>query len=409
MDKNSVNPRILHLPTQYDLISAMQEIGVDQKGIHIMIPKTELICVKLYNIESKWCNILKQELLSIGGDLAVSKNLLYQSATTSDCLIIGTLTHLNLLLKKLDEQPQYLRKLKQTIEDAIDNFKREEYALKLPNKTIDIKPYNPLIMGILNLTPDSFSNDGVYQPDKNMDISKIIDRAFQIQEEGADIIDLGGESTHPGSEPISVYEELKRVISVLERLVDKLNIPISIDTYKSKVAEEALNCGADILNDISGLTADKEMYKIISKYKPAVIIMHMKGKPKTMQQNPHYDDIMGEITGYFRNSIALALEAGLKKENIILDPGIGFGKTVEHNLFILRNLKEFKSLGYPILIGPSRKSFIGKILGLDVSERLLGTTASIVLAIANGVNIVRVHDITQMRQVCEMSKSILTP
>jgi len=405
VNSKEVNPRILHIPRSSDLSFYMSQIGVDPDGIRIMQPKGELICMKLYHVESRWCNVLKQELLSIGADLAVSKDLVYKNAPFSDCIIIATLNHIKLLLEKLEDQPPYLKKLRESIELTLNNFKMDEYTFKLPDKTFTIKQYDPLIMGILNLTPDSFSNDGAYRD--GCDVEKIIDKAVSMQEEGADIIDIGGESTRPGSDSIDVSEELSRVMPVLKKLVKRISIPISIDTYKSQVAERALDGGAMILNDISGLRHDERMLDIISKYKSGLVIMHMKGEPKTMQQDPCYDDLLGEISSFLSSSIDLALRAGLDKESIIIDPGIGFGKTLEDNLYILRNLEEFKSLGCPILAGPSRKSFIGKVLDVDVEKRLLGTVASVVLAISHGAGIIRVHDIASISQVCKITKSIL--
>ncbi len=404
--QTTVDTRILYNPTLDDLKTHMEKIGVDPKGINLMVPKGKLLCIKIYDLESKWCNILKQEMLSIGGDLAVSKEVTYKNADKSDCLLIGTLKHIQLLEKKLELQPLYLNKIKDVLSKTVDNFNQNSYTLKLQDREISIKPYDPLIMGVLNLTPDSFSNDGVYK-NSDIDTNEIIKKAVKIQQDGADILDMGAESSRPGSDPVSVSEELNRIKPVLKQIVKELDIPISIDTYKSKVAEYAFDNGAAILNDISGLNADRNMSAILSKYKPAVVIMHMQGTPKTMQSEPDYKDLMREISDYFRKSIDIALQSGLEDKNIILDPGIGFGKTVEHNLYIIRNLEEFKSLGYPLMIGLSRKSFIGKVLGTDVSDRLFGTIASIAIAIKNKVNIVRVHDVKQVKQACEISRAIL--
>jgi dihydropteroate synthase len=258
------------------------------------------------------------------------------------------------------------------------------------------------IMGILNITTDSFYDGGKY-----ISVDKAVKHALKMVDEGADIIDIGGESTRPGAEPISVDEELKRVIPVIEILSKKLSIPISIDTYKAKVAEEAINAGATIINDISGLRFDPLMPEVASKYKVPVIIMHIKGTPKDMQKNPQYDALIPEITEYLRGSIVLAKQAGVEENMIIIDPGIGFGKLLEHNLQIIKNLKEFTQLGKPILIGVSRKSFIGKILNdASPSERLEGTASSVAISVINGANIVRVHDVGFMYKVVKMADAI---
>jgi len=258
------------------------------------------------------------------------------------------------------------------------------------------------IMGILNVTPDSFFDGGKY-----INLRKAVDRGLQLVEEGADIIDIGGESTRPGAEPISVDEELKRVIPVIENLSKKINIPISIDTYKAKVAEEAIKAGATIINDISGLRFDPQMPYIAAKYDTPVVIMHIKGTPKNMQINPLYDALIPEIMEYLRNSIVIAKNAGVKENRIIIDPGIGFGKKLEHNLLIIKKLKEFTSLGKPILIGVSRKSFIGKILDDAPAEhRLEGTMAAVAVSVINGANIVRVHDVKEIIKVVKVVDAI---
>ncbi|MDI6714729.1 MAG: dihydropteroate synthase [Thermodesulfovibrio sp.] len=258
------------------------------------------------------------------------------------------------------------------------------------------------IMGILNVTPDSFFDGGKY-----INFKKAVERGLQLAEEGADIIDIGGESTRPGAEPLSVDEELKRVIPVIENLSKKINIPISIDTYKAKVAEEAINAGATIINDISGLRFDPQMPYIASKYDTPVVIMHIKGTPKNMQINPVYDALIPEIIEYLRNSIVIAKNAGVKENNIIIDPGIGFGKKPEHNLLIIKNLKEFANLGKPILIGVSRKSFIGKILdNAPAEQRLEGTMAAVAVSVINGANIVRVHDVKEIVKVVKVVDAI---
>ncbi len=251
-----------------------------------------------------------------------------------------------------------------------------------------------LIMGVLNVTPDSFSDGGEFQNPENA-----ARHAVSMVKEGADIIDIGGESTRPGAKKITPEEEINRIKDVLEILIKKVDVPISIDTYKSQVAEYALSRGASIVNDISALRADNDMAKVVAKYGAGVVLMHIKGAPETMQENPHYEDLIGEIYGYLDSSIHIAVRAGIDEEKIIVDPGIGFGKTFEHNLTILRELSRFKKLGKPILVGTSRKSFLGKLLNKDVKDRLYGTLASSAIAIVNGADIIRVHDVGQMKDV----------
>ncbi len=257
------------------------------------------------------------------------------------------------------------------------------------------------IMGILNLTPDSFSGDGIYK-----DTFRAVEEAERLVAEGADIIDIGGESTRPGSESVSLEEEIKRVIPVIKELANKIDTPISIDTKKPEVAELSLDNGASIINDITGLSSDS-MIEAAIKYNAKVILMHMKGTPLTMQHNPFYEDVVSEIKNSLSCMIKNAEEKGVDSRDIIIDPGIGFGKTLENNLEILNKLCSFKELGYPILIGPSRKSFIGGILGVDPKERIFGTAASIAIAIKNGADIIRVHDVSQMSQVAKIVNAII--
>jgi dihydropteroate synthase len=255
-----------------------------------------------------------------------------------------------------------------------------------------------LIMGILNVTPDSFSDGGLFT-----DINTAIAHGKKMVSDGADVIDVGGESSRPGSAPLSEKEELDRILPVVTRLLDEVSVPISIDTYKPLVADTCLNAGAHLINDITGLT-NPEMRKVAVKHNVPVVIMHMQGTPKIMQQNPFYKDLLGEITAFFQEQIATARKAGI--EHIVIDPGIGFGKTVEHNLQILKHLGEFKTLSCPIIVGPSRKSFIGLITGLSVQERLEGTLAAITVAVMNGANMVRVHDVNECKRAIQVVDAI---
>ena len=259
-----------------------------------------------------------------------------------------------------------------------------------------------LVMGIINVTPDSFSDGGKYVKIKNA-----INHAKKMVDDGADIIDVGGESTRPGAEEVSSLEELRRVIPVVESI--RLNFPdilISIDTTKSVVAHEAVKAGADIINDVSGLNSDSGMVGVVANLKVPIIIMHMKGNPKNMQTNPKYKNLISEITSFFEKKIKIATELGINRDLIIIDPGIGFGKTINHNFEIISKLKEFSKLNLPIMIGPSRKSFIGKTLNLPVESRIEGTSATITASILNGANIVRVHDVLEMKRVTEISEKI---
>ncbi len=257
-------------------------------------------------------------------------------------------------------------------------------------------------MGILNVTPDSFSDGGKFS-----DLEKAVDHAMRMADDGADFIDVGGESTRPGAESVAIEEELRRVIPVIQKLSEKCPVPISIDTYKPEVAEKALEAGAVIVNDITGLSNGTALAEITARHGASIILMHMKGTPKSMQDHPSYADIMREILSFLGEGIATANNAGIKQ--IIVDPGIGFGKLLQHNLEIFREMKDLRQFGYPVLIGPSRKSFIGKITGALPDQRMEGTAAAVAVSIMNGANIIRVHDVKQMKQVAQVTDAIVHP
>jgi dihydropteroate synthase len=262
----------------------------------------------------------------------------------------------------------------------------------------------PLLMGVLNLTPDSFSDGGSYRT-----IDDAVRRAEQMVSEGADIIDIGGESTRPGSLPISADEEQQRVMPVIERLAGLLTIPLSIDTTKACIAREALAAGVSIINDISGMQFDPEMPSVIVDTNASIVIMHMQGNPRTMQHKPSYTDVVSEVHSFLDERIQFAENQGIQRRQIIIDPGIGFGKDVKHNLMLIKHIDEFCDLGCPVLLGVSRKGFIGAVTGAPVDNRTYGTAAVVAYAAIHGVRIHRVHDVAAMRQVCDIITAIKVP
>jgi dihydropteroate synthase len=282
-------------------------------------------------------------------------------------------------------------------------------TLKISNKIFNLDK-KTIIMGVINVTPDSFSDGGKFSS-----VDDAVNYAIQMQKDGADIIDIGGESTRPGASPLSASEEINRVIPVIEKIVKKIDIPISIDTYKSEVAKRSLDLGVGMVNDITALKGDKKLVNIIASYKVPVCIMHMKGNPRDMQQNPVYDDIISEITSFLKERAEYAMFNDIKKEHIVIDPGLGFGKRtgrgVEDNCEILKRLSEFKILKYPILIGASRKTFIGNICGgeepLPVEDRLEGSLATAAVAVLNGADIVRVHDVKETKRCIDILDCII--
>lgn len=257
-------------------------------------------------------------------------------------------------------------------------------------------------MGIINVTPDSFSDGGLF-----FDPDRAIEYGLKLESEGADIIDIGGESTRPGSLPVSAEDEIKRVIPVIKGLSAHVKIPISIDTYKSKVAELAVKAGALIINDVSALRFDQNMINVAKEYNTPVVLMHILGTPHDMQRKPVYRDVVHEVYDFLKERIEYAEKYGMKRDNIILDPGIGFGKRLKDNLSLIKHLDVFSSLRCPVLIGPSRKSFIGEILDVPAGERIYGTAAVTAFAITRGANIIRVHDVKAMKQVAKMTDAVL--
>ncbi len=269
------------------------------------------------------------------------------------------------------------------------------------NTWLSLEKKQSLIMGILNITPDSFSDGGEF-----IDPKRAVEHALDMIQDGADVIDIGGESTRPGAEPVPLGLELERVIPVIEGIRKESDDLISIDTYKARVAEEALCAGASMVNDISGLTFDKKMAGLVAETEIPLIIMHIKGKPKDMQINSRYDDLLSEILEFFEKQTSRAIEAGIRSENIILDPGIGFGKQLDDNFEIIRELKQISAMNFPVLLGPSRKSFIGSVLNLPPEDRVEGTAAAVTAGILNGAKILRVHDVKVMKRVAEISDKI---
>lgn len=255
------------------------------------------------------------------------------------------------------------------------------------------------IMGVLNVTPDSFSDGGKFYP-----FDAAIAHAQQLKKDGADILDVGGESTRPGADPVSLQEELDRTIPVIEKISKSIDVLISIDSYKSEVADEAMRSGAHIINDISGLTFDDQMAATAARHNAALVIMHIKGTPKDMQINPSYKDTVAEVKDFFVNACTTAQTKGVKR--IIIDPGLGFGKRFEDNFTILKNIDQLKSLGYPILIGSSRKSYLGKPFDAPPLDRLEGTIVSNIIAMQKGANILRVHDVKSVRRAVTIAEKI---
>ena len=392
--------RILAVPLRKGLEQLMREIKVDPYGVKIMLPKAQSRLLKVSSLSNVSANILKQEMLSLGADAALARGSLTGLTRKTDCLLMANLSQLSRLIAKLEDQPFGLSAIGREINATLNNSQKNAFTLNAGKHKLNLGRH-PCIMGILNITPDSFSGDGLL----NRKVEEIVSFAQEMVRSGAKIIDVGAESSRPKAKPISAKEEIKRLLPVIKALAKRLDVPVSVDTYKPLVASVALDNGASIINDIRGLR-DKKMIKVVRRHKAAVVIMHMLKDPRTMQDNPVYGCVIDEVFAYLKEAVDRALTAGIGENSIIIDPGIGFGKTVEHNLEILRRLSEFKSLGKPILVGTSRKSFLGKLLKKDADKRIFGTVASSVIASLNGASIIRTHDVEAVKDALAITEGV---
>jgi dihydropteroate synthase len=392
--------RIVSIDDSLSARSEMGKIGVHETGIRLMEKKAIFYSIKLENVKSQAASIIKQEMLASGGEAAVSWDVISFSRKRSDVLLLGTERQFEELILKLGRQPFGLSLLSQEIKKALSNYQKRDFKLNFKGHTLQLGK-RTLIMGILNVTPDSFYDGGRYNNAK-----QAVERALQMAEEGADIIDIGGQSSRPGANSVEEKEELERVIPVIKKLASRIKVPISIDTYKAGVAKKAIDAGASMVNDISALRMDEKMANIVRSIGVPVCLMHMQGTPRNMQKNPRYRDVVSEIFAFLKERIDFCEQAGIDIEKTIVDPGIGFGKTVLHNLEILKNLNQFKSLGRPIMVGVSRKSFIGKVLQLEPEERLEGSLASAIWCMIKGASILRVHDVRETKRAVKIVEAI---
>ncbi|MCX8173126.1 MAG: dihydropteroate synthase [Thermoplasmata archaeon] len=381
-----------------DLADVFGKIGVHPEGIEILRRKAETYRIYVSGINPTCANIIKQEMLAAGGDAAIPMEAITGKGGNCDVVLLGTEKCLKIFLGKLRKQPFNLSALATQIERMLEARRNALNGTWKTSKRI-LKTEIPLIMGILNITPDSFSDGGCF-----LKPERAIERAKQMIQEGADIIDVGAESTRPGSEPVSAEEEIKRLSAVLDEIIS-LGKPVSVDTYKPEVAKFALERGAEIINDVYGLRREG-MAEVVARYGAGVCIMHMLGEPKTMQENPVYTDLIADIYRFLGERIEFAEGKGIAQERMVIDPGIGFGKTVAQNYEIVARLEEFLSLGCPLLLGTSRKSFIGKVIDVPPAGRICGTVAINMVALMNGARILRVHDVREHAELVELYKML---
>ena len=364
----------------------MESLNVHNKVREMMAEKSLFHVLEIDDVSCPAANIMKQIAISRGSDAVVNQKVVLNDIEKSIVLLPGTVRELKLISEELKKQDFGLPGVGEQILSI----------LKKDKPTAEFS-----IMGVLNITPDSFSDGGDYFNEKNAS------RRFeQIEKEGADIIDVGAESSRPGSARLDIEEELKRLEKVFP-LFEKASVPVSIDTYKAEVAEVALSKGATIVNDISALRMDKRMVDVIRHHNCKVVLMHMSGTPETMQKDPYYDNVIREIGDFFEERINFCLSKDISEDKIILDPGIGFGKRQEDNLKILSRLEEFTAYDFPVLVGASRKSFIGKITGEKETDRLDGSIASAIYSYLKGASILRVHDVKQTINALYVISAIL--
>ncbi len=391
--------RQLDIRDKGSAVSEFQKIDATAAGIEIMSLKSIQIFLKIKNVNNKAANILKQEMLARGGDVVLSKKALYESEGFTDVILFGNQKSLLSLADKIRMQPFGLKELGLEITAHLKNNKAAK-VLHISNKKFLIEN-KPLMMGVLNITPDSFYDGGRYLQE-----DAIKKKVEKIVSEGADIIDVGGMSTRPFSQPVDTEEEARRVIPVIKHIANNYDIIISVDTYRSEIAAKAIENGADMVNDISGMGFDPSMKKIVKDYASSIVIMHIKGMPADMQVNPVYKDIVGEIYDYFETRTKDAIAFGIKKDKIIIDVGLGFGKTIENNFEIIKNIHSFTYLGFPLMIGASRKSFTGSQFDTSPEERLEASLAVASYSALHGVNIFRVHDVEKTIKAIQMIELI---
>lgn len=398
--KNRIRPfAVTSLP---DAEHCLKKIGVEPYGISSMGSKMSHLNLLIEGLKPKVANIIKQEMLSLGGDAAVSRGSVDCSIEKTDVLIMGTGKQILRFIEKIDLQPFGLKVIASDLRELLLNLSRESFQLKTPRRAIELSG-RTLVMGVINATPDSFSDGGTITCEEEG-----LRQALKMIGEGADILDVGGESSRPGAAPVPLREELRRVVPLIRRIARETGIPVSVDTTKAEVARQAIDAGAEIINDITALRGDGRMARVAAAAGVPVILMHMRGTPSTMQKGDlAYASLIGEILDFLEVRLEKASSSGIQQDNLVIDPGIGFGKNVDDNLRLLRHLGEFKVLGRPICVGVSRKHFTGKITGVPrPADRIEGTAAAVTAAILNGASIIRVHDVGTMKRVAAMADAI---
>lgn len=392
--------RVLQMSDRDELLAEMEAIGVDPVATGWLADRASFRPVRLEAVDGRAAALLKQQMLALGADCAVHRAVAGFDSEPRPVVLLGDLRTYQRLAARLERQPFGLPELAREVLAAVEASDRPRRELDCAGRSLPLGE-RTLVMGIINLTPDSFSGDGL-----GAEVEAAVEQARGFVDAGAEILDVGGESTRPESEPVGVDEELDRVLPVIESLAEEFEAVISIDTSKPQVAEMAVAAGAGMVNDVTGLRSE-QMIDCVERSGAAACVMHMKGTPREMQQDPTYEEMMSEVYGFLADRVEAAVQAGIGRERLVVDPGFGFGKTVNHNLELLRRLREFRSLGAGVMIGTSRKSTIGTVLDRPVEGRLMGTAATCAVAIANGADIIRVHDVAEMMEVARMTDAIV--
>lgn len=398
----AIHPRCLTWTGEQQAVRILKDMDVDPYGIKAMLPKMTHLNILIRRLPCKVANIIKQEMLSVGADAAVARGTVACSIEATDVLLMGTRKQIDRFIEKVSGQPFGLNQLAATLRQLLEDVAKAQWTFRTSRREM-VLGGRTRIMAILNVTPDSFSDGGQYASR-----DQAVAAGIRLAEAGADIIDVGGESSRPGAEAVSVEEELQRVIPVIEALCSRIDIPISVDTTKAAVAREALAAGAEIINDISAMRFDSQMPGVMASSGAGVVLMHMRGIPQTMQQGDlRYVSLVGDILDFLHERLHAAQGAGISSDRIIVDPGLGFGKAREDNLRLLRYLPEFGVLGRPILTGPSRKSFLSYDGETGPQDRLEGTLAAVTAAILYGSHLVRVHDVAAARRAAAVADAVI--
>lgn len=380
------------------MLNWIKQTKADPYSFEILNNKCSLPLFFIKSVRAETANIIKQTALSVGCDCSVGRGVISGEKDLSDMMVMCTKSQLKKIKEKLKGQPFSLEKIADAMVETLDL--KDKFFVRGADL---LEKDRFVIMGILNLTKDSFYDGGSYRT-----VDDALKKTEQMLNEGAKIIDVGGESSRPGSEPVEERVEIERVMPFLKKAIKRFEgIIFSLDTYKSNIAEAALKEGVSIINDISGLRFDKRMSEVIAKERAACILMHMKGSPKSMQDSPYYENPPFEVTDYLEESVDIAEKAGIDPYSISVDPGIGFGKTKEHNLDLLKNIDILRSLGKPVCVGVSNKRFIGSILDVDEKQRVLGTVGANTTALLNGARIFRVHNVRENYQALKVAEEIL--